>query len=195
MKVVPAVADDVSLTEAERTRGSGIRRHSCRCACSSRAWQMLLKGIAEVKEAARPLAAAEMVLVRIAYAADLPTPDEVMKSLGDGGSAGARRKSGNREWRWRSGTGAVLRAALRCAARRAARIGGGGRRADAAERTGGAGATQPTLTLDSFDEIIALAAEKRDIAHANVARARRAAGALRGRPARARAGSRAPSPH
>jgi len=37
----------------------------------SRTWQMLLKGIAEVDAAGRPLAAAEMVLVRIAHAADL----------------------------------------------------------------------------------------------------------------------------
>jgi DNA polymerase III subunit gamma/tau len=44
---------------------------------------MLLKGIAEVKEAARPIAAAEMVLVRIAYAADLPSPEDVIRSLGD----------------------------------------------------------------------------------------------------------------
>ena len=53
----------------------------------SRTWQMLLKGIAEVQAAGRPLAAAEMVLVRIAYAADLPTPDEVVRSLGDEGGA------------------------------------------------------------------------------------------------------------
>ena len=45
---------------------------------------MLLKGLEEVAAAGRPLAAAEMVLVRIAYAADLPTPDEVIRSLGDG---------------------------------------------------------------------------------------------------------------
>src|SRR5688572_19193387 len=89
VKVVPAVADDVSLTEAERIRGREFATQlSMRVL--SRAWQMLLKGIAEVKEAARPLAAAEMVLVRIAYAADLPTPDEVMKSLGDGGGAVAQ---------------------------------------------------------------------------------------------------------
>ena len=55
----------------------------------SRTWQMLLKGIAEVAAAGRPLAAAEMVLVRIAYAADLPTPDEVIRSL-DGNGQGSR---------------------------------------------------------------------------------------------------------
>ena len=89
VKVVPAVADDVSLTEAERTRGREFAgKLSMRIL--SRTWQMLLKGIPEVKEAARPVAAAEMVLVRIAYAADLPTPDDVIRSL-DTGDAASRR--------------------------------------------------------------------------------------------------------
>ena len=91
VKVVPAVADDVSLTEAERTRGRAFAaKLSMRVL--ARTWQMLLKGIAEVEAAGRPIAAAEMVLVRIAYAADLPTPDEVIRSLGDsarGNGAGA----------------------------------------------------------------------------------------------------------
>ena len=91
LKIVPALADDVSLTEAERTRGREFAsKLSMRVL--ARTWQMLLKGIAEVEAAGRPLAAAEMVLVRIAYAADLPTPDEVIRSLGDtgrGNGAGA----------------------------------------------------------------------------------------------------------
>jgi DNA polymerase-3 subunit gamma/tau len=56
----------------------------------SRTWQMLLKGVSEVHAAGRPVTAAEMVLVRIAYAADLPTPDEVVRSLGENGGAPAR---------------------------------------------------------------------------------------------------------
>src|SRR5208282_1800396 len=91
VKIVPAVADDVSLTETERTRGRAFAtKLSMRVL--ARTWQMLLKGIAEVEAAGRPLAAAEMVLVRIAYAADLPTPDEVIRSLADtarGNGAGA----------------------------------------------------------------------------------------------------------
>src|SRR6266852_2433714 len=86
VKVVPAVADDVSLTEAERTRGRAFAAQlSMRVL--SRAWQMLLKGVAEVQASGRPVAAAEMVLVRIAYAADLPTPDEVVRTLSDNISA------------------------------------------------------------------------------------------------------------
>ena len=82
VKIVPSLADDVSLTEAERVRGRAFAaKLSMRIL--ARAWQMLLKGIAEVEAAGRPIDAAEMVLVRIAYAADLPTPDEVIRTLGD----------------------------------------------------------------------------------------------------------------
>jgi len=82
IKLVPAVADDVSLSEAERNRGRALAaKLSVRVL--ARTWQMLLKGITETEAAGRPLDAAEMVLVRIAYAADLPTPDEVIRSLTD----------------------------------------------------------------------------------------------------------------
>ena len=50
-------------------------------------WQMLLKGITEVQAATRPAAAAEMVLVRIAYVADLPTPDEAIRMIEQNGGA------------------------------------------------------------------------------------------------------------
>src|SRR5207248_404054 len=91
VKIVPALADDVSLTEAERVRGRAFAaKLSMRIL--ARTWQMLLKGITEVEAAGRPIDAAEMVLVRIAYAADLPTPDEVIRSLGD---ARRGRKAGS----------------------------------------------------------------------------------------------------
>src|SRR2546421_4236418 len=80
VKVVPAVAGDVSLAEVERSRGR-VFAEKLSIRVLARAWQMLLKGIAEVEAAARPLAAAEMLLVRIAYAADLPTPDEAVRAL------------------------------------------------------------------------------------------------------------------
>jgi DNA polymerase-3 subunit gamma/tau len=82
VKIVPAVADDRAVAEVERKRGRDFAA-GLSMRVLSRTWQMLLKGIAEVKEAARPIAAAEMVLVRIAYAADLPSPEDVIRSLGD----------------------------------------------------------------------------------------------------------------
>ena len=84
IKVVPATADNLSLGETERTRGREFAtKLSMRVL--SRMWQMLLKGIAEVQSATRPQAAAEMVLVRIAYVADLPTPDEAIKMIDQSG--------------------------------------------------------------------------------------------------------------
>ena len=62
----------------------------------SRIWQMLLKGLEEVGRAPNPLTAAEMVLIRIAHTADLPTPDEVIRALGEGTSSRARQSEASR---------------------------------------------------------------------------------------------------
>jgi DNA polymerase-3 subunit gamma/tau len=85
VKLVPAVADDRSLAEVERTRGRAFAA-ALSMRVLARTWQMLFKGIPEVQTAGKPIAAAEMVLVRIAYAADLPTPDEVVRSLEQNGA-------------------------------------------------------------------------------------------------------------
>ncbi|UMY18050.1 DNA polymerase III subunit gamma/tau [Methylobacterium organophilum] len=81
LKLVPAeAAADPTLSEAERTRGAAFAgKLSVRVL--SRAWQILLKAVPEAQMASRPLAAAEMALVRLAYAADLPTPDETLRRL------------------------------------------------------------------------------------------------------------------
>jgi len=64
----------------------------------ARAWQLLLKGLAETQSAPSPIAAAEMVLVRLAYVADLPAPADLVKAIvSDGGApkaATARAPSG-----------------------------------------------------------------------------------------------------
>lgn len=46
-----------------------------------RAWQILLKGLAEVNNAPNPQAAAEMIVIRLAYAADLPDPGDLIKKI------------------------------------------------------------------------------------------------------------------
>jgi DNA polymerase III subunit gamma/tau len=93
VKIVPAIAEDRSLVEAERTRGRTFAA-ALSMRVLSRTWQMLFKGLPEVQMASKPIAAAEMVLVRIAYAADLPTPDEVIRSLSDQTSAASRPQIG-----------------------------------------------------------------------------------------------------
>ncbi len=161
VKIVPSVADDVSLAEAERVRGRAFAA-ALSLRVLSRTWQMLLKGIAEVQAASRPVAAAEMVLVRIAYAADLPTPDEVVRSIGNGSVSvsAAARPQGN-------GGGAMPSATSAAAPRYDAPRG--------APRAAASPATNPVahladsapepaaLRIGRFEELVALAAEKRDL--------------------------------
>ncbi len=79
LKVVKDSAlGDPSRTEAEKTRGADYAAR-LGMAHLSRAWQMLLKGITEVSYAGQPLLAAEMVLIRLAHAADLPTGEDLLK--------------------------------------------------------------------------------------------------------------------
>ena len=80
IKIVPAAADDISLTPDERARGPELAQKLGMRALS-RAWQILFKGIEEIKSAGNGLQAAEMVLVRLAYATELPSPDELITKL------------------------------------------------------------------------------------------------------------------
>ncbi len=80
LRFVPSAADDASLSEDERRRGAEFA-NTLSVRVLSRSWQMLLKGIPEVQSSNRPVSAGEMVLIRLAHAADLPTLDEVLKSL------------------------------------------------------------------------------------------------------------------
>ncbi len=79
LKVVrDSALNDASRTEIEKTQGSDYATR-IGMAHLSRAWQMLLKGITEVSFAAQPLLAAEMVLIRLAHAADFPQGEELLK--------------------------------------------------------------------------------------------------------------------
>jgi DNA polymerase III subunit gamma/tau len=162
VKVVPAVADDVSLSEAERVRGRAFATQlSMRVL--SRTWQMLLKGVSEVQASGRPVAAAEMVLVRIAYVADLPTPDEVVRSLSENGSPAARPQGNGGTVQTPAPGYAPRYEAPRGSPRSSAAV--SPRPADdPVAQADEPAMTAPTLSIGSFEELIALAADRRDIA-------------------------------
>ncbi len=88
LRAVPALRDGTELPEAERTRGAALADRLT-LPVLGRAWQMLLKGAAEVEQAPDRRAAAEMVLIRLCYAADLPTPGDLVRRLTEGGTAPA----------------------------------------------------------------------------------------------------------
>jgi len=79
-KTLGAAAAGEGIPSEERRRASALGDRLS-VAILARAWQMLLKGIEEVAQAPNPAAAAEMVLIRLAYTADLPAPDEIIKAL------------------------------------------------------------------------------------------------------------------
>jgi DNA polymerase-3 subunit gamma/tau len=163
VKAVPATADNVAFGETERVRA---REFAAKLSMRvlSRMWQMLLKGIAEVQAATRQAAAAEMVLVRIAYVADMPTPDEAIRMLEQNGGGAAPAVSGN---------AAPTRAAP---ASTASAMPSSPPRMPAAPRTGAEASARPqtiavsqpqsapaALRITSFPQLVALAGEKRDL--------------------------------
>jgi len=83
VKAAGADSADPAASEAERTRAAALAQRLA-MPVLARAWQMLLKGYDEVRTSPRPLAAADMVLVRLAYAAYLPPPAELARHLRDG---------------------------------------------------------------------------------------------------------------
>ncbi|MFT5181697.1 MAG: DNA polymerase-3 subunit gamma/tau, partial [Alphaproteobacteria bacterium] len=83
VKLVPKTADDLTVSEVERTRGRALAAQ-LPVSVLSRAWQILLKGLGEAQRAPMALPAVEMVLIRLAYAADLPSPADIVARLGDG---------------------------------------------------------------------------------------------------------------
>ncbi len=97
LKLTPTAGEGDPAMEGERGRGQPLAA-KLSVPVLARAWQMLLKGLQEAQTAPSPLQAAEMVLVRLAYVADLPAPADVVKALsGDGAAApaaGARSAAG-----------------------------------------------------------------------------------------------------
>jgi DNA polymerase-3 subunit gamma/tau len=153
LKLVPEALRDNSLNQAERVRGGDFaQRLSIRVL--ARAWQLLLKGIAEVKQADRPVMAAEMLLVRLAHAADLPTPDEALKMLRDGSGAVPSGNGGGQYAAPRppSGGGNTALAARPILAS-----------ANPMPAAAPRAAAQPQVMVASLEDVVALASQHRDI--------------------------------
>ena len=99
VKVAGAEAASEALSGEEKRRSTALSQELS-VPLLSRLWQMLLKGHEEAGRSGDPLAASEMVLIRIAHTADLPSPDELIRVLGgdrpvrrDGVSAQSQRET------------------------------------------------------------------------------------------------------
>lgn len=83
LKVTPGAGDAINHAETERVRG-GRMADALSFPVLARTWQMLLKGLGETRTAPRPVMALEMALLRLVYAASLPTPAETIPALESG---------------------------------------------------------------------------------------------------------------
>jgi DNA polymerase III subunit gamma/tau len=81
VKVLGTEGAGTDLSAEERRRAAALAT-GLSLAILTRAWQMLLKGLEELTRAPNPAAAAEMVLIRLAYTADLPAPADIIGALG-----------------------------------------------------------------------------------------------------------------
>jgi DNA polymerase-3 subunit gamma/tau len=81
IKVLGTEGAGTDLSGEERRRAAALAT-GLSLAILTRAWQMLLKGLEELSRAPNPAAAAEMVLIRLGYTADLPAPADIIGALG-----------------------------------------------------------------------------------------------------------------
>jgi DNA polymerase-3 subunit gamma/tau len=131
--------DALTLPKEQAARLAAIGAHTS-AGTLSRLWQMLLKAHEEVRRAPDARAAAEMALIRLCYAADLPGPEEALKALRDGTPVGGGAPGGGS-------------------------LGGGGSGGGVSAQvvSMAAPAAQAMPVLASFDDVLALIAAKRDI--------------------------------
>jgi DNA polymerase III subunit gamma/tau len=84
------VAPDAAASSADSERAQGLAMAGkLSMASLTRAWTLLLKGLQETLSAPSPLRAAEMALIRLCYAADLPSPADAIKALQNGAAPAA----------------------------------------------------------------------------------------------------------
>lgn len=137
-KVSPDIARDQALPEAERIRG-GEFVAKLSLPVLARTWQMLMKGVSEVHRAPNPQQALEMLLIRLLYVSDQPSPGDVLKQLKDGSTASA---------------GGGLPS------------GGGAPRGSTIMRSGAAAATAARMDIQgdisTFQDVVALFGQKRE---------------------------------
>src|SRR4051812_45532231 len=86
VKVAPAAQGFFDGGSGEAKRAADLAA-KLSVASLTRAWQILIKGLFEVRDATRPISACEMALIRLAYAAELPPTDKLVKDLLDNPSA------------------------------------------------------------------------------------------------------------
>jgi DNA polymerase-3 subunit gamma/tau len=152
IKVAPDTAGSSALTPEESRRGQALAERLS-VPVLSRAWQILAKGVEELRGSQMPLAAADMILVRLAHAAELPTLDEALRRLGQGAGSGTTPTASGAPAQ--PSRGPALSSSTR---------GGAPALVPAREPAASPTPAPAGVAIADFPALVALAGEKRDIA-------------------------------
>ena len=115
----------------------------------SRIWQLTLKAYDEVRRAPDAAAAVDMALIRLAYAADLPGPEEALKRLQDGDALAGGPTGGPSGGGLMPSGGTTARVATTAVARQ--------------QMPASQASPEPTAVLNSFEDLLALIGQRRDV--------------------------------
>jgi len=139
-KIAPGAPPDLTISAPEREKAADFAKRLGLPALT-RAWQILIKGIEETRQSPRPQGSAEMTLLRLACAIDMPPIEDVLKRLSDGGAVAAPRAQPPTPPR--GGAQGLAIASVGAPAPQAAKPAG--------------------PVLRNFQDVVALAREKRDV--------------------------------
>ena len=79
-KITPDINEDPTVTPDERMRGVEFSK-LLSMRVLTRMWQMLIKSLDEIAVAPSPIMAAEMIIIRLTHAADLPPTEDLIKKI------------------------------------------------------------------------------------------------------------------
>ena len=91
IKIIPDYINSPEVSEAEKEMCKKLS--AAPMSVLSKIWQMLIKGLSEIQYATVPIDALEMILIRIAYSAKMPTPDELIKEIKKNSSLSAAQST------------------------------------------------------------------------------------------------------
>ena len=162
VKITPEASDDPTIAPDERTRGADLATR-LPMRVLTRMWQMLLKSLEEVSAAPNAMMAAEMAVIRLTHAADLPDPEALIRKIQSAQAAGEfARPTPNGD----SGGGGGAQASART---RAPAIGASGRQLAGPTGNGGQATALAALpetliaAYPDFDSVLDLIRRMRDM--------------------------------
>ncbi|MBP0616101.1 DNA polymerase III subunit gamma/tau [Jiella mangrovi] len=170
LRYVPDATEDAAVSPMEAERGLDLsKKLSIRTL--GQVWQMLLKASEEMRTTTTPRQAAEMALIRVAHAADLPSPDDLLRLIREGGDGAlpagaappAAPSGGNGGASASIGSAGPTASSGNSAPRLVASASGGGARMEARPRLETKSAQQPNeVAIGSIEALAKIAEDKRD---------------------------------